>query len=135
MKAYKGFDKDMKCRGFQFEVRKEYEEERAELCECGFHACENPIDVLSYYGPASSVYHEVELDGVSDKREKDSKVCARKIKVGAELKLAEMIKLGVKIDIDSVKKVKRRDHSHAATSGYSSHAATSGNHSPAAATG
>ena len=135
MKAYKGSDKDLKCRGFQFEVGKEYEEERAELCECGFHACENPIDVLKYYGPVSSVYHEVELDGVSDKREKDSKVCARKIKVGAELKLAEMIKLGVKIDIDSVKKVKRRDSSPAATSGDYSHAATSGDSSPAATSG
>ena len=135
MKAYKGFDKDLKCRGFQFEVGKEYEEECAELCECGFHACENPIDVLKYYGPASSVYHEVELDGVSDEREEDSKVCARKIKVGAELKLADMIKLGVKIDIDSAKKVKRRDSSPAATSGDYSPAATSGKHSIAAAIG
>ena len=135
MKVYKGFNKDLTCRGFQFEVGKEYEEESASLCNSGFHACENPIDVLKYYTPASSVYHEVELDGVSDEREKDSKVCARKIKVGAELKLADMIKLGVEIDIDSAKKVKKRDSSHAATSGYSSPAATSGYFSHAATSG
>ena len=135
MKAYKGFNKDLTCRGFQFEVGKEYEEERASLCSSGFHACKNPIDVLRYYSPASSVYHEVELDGVSDEREKDSKVCARKIKVGAELRLADMIKLGVKIDVESAKKAKKRDSSPAATSGNYSHAATSGNYSPAATSG
>ena len=56
MKAYKGFNKDMTCRGFQFEEGKTYEEENAELCNKGFHACLAPIDVLKYYAPASSVY-------------------------------------------------------------------------------
>ena len=144
MKAYKGFNKDMTCRGFQYNEGETFETDRAELCKSGFHACENPIDVLRYYGPASSVYHEVELDGVSDERENDSKVCARKIKVGAELKPANMIELGVKVDIDSVKKVEKRDYSPAATSGDyspaatsgdSSHAATSGDYSPAATSG
>ena len=66
MKAYKGFDKELKCRGFQFEIGKEYEEKDASLCDMGFHACENPIDVLSYYPPADSRYCDVELDEISE---------------------------------------------------------------------
>ena len=54
MKAYKGFDKELKCRDFQYEVGKEYEETKADLCSCGFHACENPLDVFNYYPPATS---------------------------------------------------------------------------------
>ena len=143
MKAYKGFDKNMQCLGFQFEEGKTYEEEDAVLCECGFHACENPIDVFRYYSPCSSIYREVELDGVANERKSDSKVCARKIKIGAELKLADMIKLGVNVDIKSAKKAKTRsspaatagDSSPAATAGNSSHAATAGDYSPAATAG
>lgn len=56
MKCYKGFDKDLKCRDFQYEIGKEYEEERAEICDTGFHACENPLDVFGYYAPADSRY-------------------------------------------------------------------------------
>lgn len=59
MKAYKGFNKDMTCRGFQFEEGKSYEEKEVKLCSKGFHACENPIDCLNYYRPSNSVYHEV----------------------------------------------------------------------------
>ena len=77
MKAYKGFNRDMTCRGFQFEEGKEYHEDKAVLCESGFHACENPLDTFSYYAPGSSVFHEVELDEVSDERNSDdTKVCA-----------------------------------------------------------
>lgn len=79
MKAYKGFNKDMTCRGFQFEEGKTYEEKEAKLCETGFHACENPLDCYNYYAPGGSVYHEVELDDVSDERNNDdTKVCAKK---------------------------------------------------------
>lgn len=62
-KAFKGFNKDLTCRGFQYEEGKEFETARAECCEEGFHACEYPLDCLGYYSPNSSVYHEVELDG------------------------------------------------------------------------
>ena len=60
IKTYKGFNKDMTCRDFQYEEGKEYETDRAEACKCGFHACEYPLDVFSYYPPGTSVYHKVE---------------------------------------------------------------------------
>ena len=95
MKAFKGFKKDMTCRGFQFEEGKTYElpeGEEAKLCESGFHACEMPLDVFSYYPPSSSVYHAVDLENVSNERRDDSKVCASKIKIGAKLDIAGIVK-------------------------------------------
>ena len=92
MKAYKGFNKDLTCRGFQYEEGKSYEEEKAELCNKGFHACENPIDCVNHYSPNKSVYHEVELDDVSDERDSDTKVVAKKIKIGAELSIPMLCK-------------------------------------------
>ena len=94
MKMYKGFDKDLKCRGFQFEVGKEYREETADLCHSGFHACENPLDTFRYYEPGNgSRYCEVELDEVTDQAEsEDTKRCGKVIKIGAELDLAGICK-------------------------------------------
>ena len=93
MKAYKGFNRDMTCRGFQFEEGKEYREEKAELCESGFHACENPLDTFNYYAPGTSVFREVELEEVSDERNSDdTKVCAKTIRVGARLDVAGLCK-------------------------------------------
>ena len=135
MKAYKGFDKNMRCRGVQFEEGKTYEEERAELCEAGLHACENPIDVFRYYAPGESVFREVELEDVLEIRKADLKVCGKKIKIGAEISLRDMIRAGVKIDIRTAKKATSGKYSPAATAGYSSHAATSGDSSPAATSG
>lgn len=135
MKAYKGFDKNMRCRGFQFEEGKTYEEERAELCKAGFHACDNPIDVFRYYAPGESVFREVELEDVSDMRESDSKVCGKKIKIGAGISLRDMIRAGVKIDIQTAKEATSGYGSPAATSGDYSHAATSGDYSYAATSG
>ena len=90
MKAYKGFNKDMTCRGFQFEEGKEYHEENASLCNSGFHACENPLDCYNYYGVANSVFHEVEIDDLDEKRGADSKVCGKTIKIGARLSVAKI---------------------------------------------
>ena len=93
MKAYKGFNKDMTCRGFQFEEGKEYHEDNAELCKSGFHACENPLDCFKYYSPADSVYHEVELDELSENESDDSKICGKNIKIGAKLSVARICEL------------------------------------------
>ncbi|MDL2257556.1 hypothetical protein LJC42_00155 [Eubacteriales bacterium OttesenSCG-928-K08] len=92
MKAYKGFDKNMQCRGFQFEVGKEYVEDQAKLCQRGFHACEAPLGVFRYYAPNQSVYHEVELSDVSNERKEDSKVVGKNIKIGAALDIAGLCK-------------------------------------------
>ena len=85
MKAYKRFNKDMTCKGFQYEEGKTYETDHAELCSAGFHACENPLDCSSYYSPVESVIREVELEDVSPDRMEDSKVVAKKITIGAQL--------------------------------------------------
>lgn len=80
MKAYKGFNVDMTCHGFQFEEGKTYEHEgEVKLCESGFHACEDPLDIFGYYAPSGSEFHEVELEGVSDERKEETKVVAKKI--------------------------------------------------------
>ena len=93
MKAYKGFNKDMTCRGFQYEEGKEYEcEGKVKVCENGFHACEHPLDCFEYYNPAESVYHEVELDGDISESTDDTKVAASKIKVGARLNVLGLVK-------------------------------------------
>ena len=86
MKAYKGFDKDLKCRGFQYEIGKEYEEPEAIVCNRGFHACEEPIDVLKYYEPGKgSRYCEVEQDGQLSRSDEDSKIASTKLKVVGEI--------------------------------------------------
>ena len=92
MKAYKGFGKDMKCRDFQYAEGETYETDSACVCNCGFHACENPVDCLSYYSPGRSVYHEVEVDGKIDHSGDDTKVAATKIKIGARLSIAGLVK-------------------------------------------
>ena len=93
MKAIKGFGTDMKCRDFQYEEGKTYEEKRAKLCKEGFHACQRPLDVFGYYAPGQSVYHDVELDGVVSERDSDSNVCGKKIRIGARLSIGDLIRL------------------------------------------
>ena len=93
MKYYKGFDKDLKCRGFQYEISKEYREDEADLCHSGFHACENPLDTFNHYLPgAGSRYCEVELDDVTDQTDTDTKRCGKVIRIGAELSVAGICK-------------------------------------------
>ena len=101
MKCYKGFDEDLKCHDFQYEIGKEYEEERAEICDSGFHACENPLDVFGYYAPADSRYCEVELDA-NDQKSDDSKRVGKKISIKAEIGIAGIIKAGVEYIKDQV---------------------------------
>ena len=93
MKAFKGFNKDLTCRGFQYKVGETYEEEKAELCRAGFHACESPVACLQHYDPATSVYHEVELEEVSNEKETDTKRVGKKITIGAEIGIPEICRL------------------------------------------
>ena len=107
--SYKGFDKNMKCRGFQYEVGKEYEMDgEIKCCKQGFHACKSPMEVWDYYDMLSSRYAEVEQSGKIDKEENLTKVCSSRIKIKAELKLADIINIGVEWlkDITSPSKVK-----------------------------
>lgn len=87
---YKGFDKNFKCRGFQYEVGKEYEENKAKCCKTGFHACPMPFGVLEYYEPATSKYALVEQSGDFD--QESDKIASTKIKIKAELSLFDLVK-------------------------------------------
>ena len=94
--AYKGFDKDFKCRGFQYEVGKTYEmDSNIAYCNRGFHACESPMEVFDYYDMLTSRFAEVEQSGKMDKEADSTKTCSSRIKIKAELKLADIINLGV----------------------------------------
>ena len=140
MKCYKGFDKDLKCRGFQFELGGEYEEPKADLCNKGFHACENPLDVFNYYAPSDSRYCEVELEEVSEQRDADSKICGKRIKIGAEIGLKGIVEAGVKFIFDKVdwknsKISNSGDYSAATNTGDCSAATNSGYKSAATNTG
>ena len=95
IKSFKGMDKDMKCLGFQYEVGKEYETDKAVACECGFHACEYPLDVFNYYTPSDSRFFEVEQSGEISKENGDTKVASTKIKIGAELNIAGLVKAAI----------------------------------------
>ena len=92
---YKGFNKDMTCKGFQYEEGKEYHEEEAIVCRKGFHACEYPLDCFNYYKPAESVFHEVELGEDAYGDGNNTKKCSKSIKVGARLDIAGIIKAAI----------------------------------------
>ena len=132
MKMYKGFDKDLKCRDFQYEIGKTYEEPIAELCEKGFHACEYPLDVLKYYAPGDmSRYCEVDLDDVSDKKSsEDSKRCGKKIAVKAEVGIAGLVKAAVEYTME---KTIPEESEHA--TGWQGAASATGKQGAASATG
>ncbi len=107
MKAFKGFNKDLKCRDFQYEIGQEYTEDNAKVCECGFHSCINPMDVFSYYSPTDdngefNRFCEVEIPEECSKSEDDSKVANKKIKIGAEIGLRGLITAGVNFILEKV---------------------------------
>ena len=113
IKSYKGFDKDLCCSGFQYEVGKEYEiEGEIKCCQKGFHACESPFEVFDNYDMLTSRFCEVEQSGKIDREDYEStKVCSSKIKVKAELKLADLINIGVEWlkEVTSPNKIKDAD--------------------------
>ena len=133
MKTYKGFNKDMTCRDFQYEEGKEYEiKEEIACCENGFHACEYPLDCLGYYAPSQSVYHEVEQDGQISRRPDtgDSKIASSKIKIGAAVSIAGL----VKASFEYIKARTIKSKSNHSKADYSANSAT-GDRSANSATG
>ena len=137
IKSYKGFNRDLTCIGKQYEVGKEYEEDRAQSCECGMHACEYPLDCFSYYDPAHSVYYEVEQSGDLSRRGDDSKVASTKMKIGAEINIAGMVKASINYIRERIKEEKGSDDDYgvsSATGNYGASSAT-GNYGASSATG
>ncbi len=141
MKMYKGFDKDLKCRDFQYEIGKTYEKTTAELCEKGFHACEYPLDVFAYYAPGNmSRYCEVNLDDVSDKKsDEDSKRCGKKIAVKAEIGIAGLVKAAVEYTMEKAipenSASATGEHGAASATGTQGAASATGEQGAASATG
>ena len=142
IKAVKGFNQNMTCTPtedvkFQYEEGKTYEEEVADVCNKGFHACELPMDAFRYYPPVKSVYHEVEMSGKIDDSESD-KVCSSKIKIGAKINIAGIIKASVDIIKNKAEKesaASSGDYGNAASSGDKGNAASSGYKGNAASSG
>ena len=153
--AYKGFDKNLKCRDFQYEVGKEYEMDGdIKCCERGFHACESPLEVFDHYDMLNSRFAEVEQSGEIDKEEDTTKVCSSKIKIKAELNLADIVKLGVEWikDVTSPSKLKKEtdlndngnnyakigssgDYAQIGSSGYSAQIGSSGDYAQIGSSG
>ena len=126
IKAYKAFDKDLSCRGFKYEVGKEYEETGdIKVCEKGFHACPYPLDVFGYYPPAGARFCEVEQSGKIDDSKSD-KVCSSKIRIGAELDIRGLVKAAVSYVKERCTNECNAEPGKPATAGYSG-AATAGN--------
>lgn len=140
VKSYKGFNKDMTCTPkngikFQYEEGKEYETERAETCECGFHACEYPLDCFSYYPPSQSIYSEVEQSGEISRESNDSKIASTKIKIGASINIAGLVKAAIEY---TTKRVKKESDSTgvcgaASSTGYYGAASSTGDYGAASA--
>ena len=133
--TYKGFDKDFKCRGFQYEVGNTYEtDDDIACCNRGFHACESPMEVFDYYDMLTSRFAEVEQSGKIDKEAASTKTCSSRIKIKAELKLADIINLGVEWlkEITSPSKIEANntsndgDYAQIGSSGYYAQIGSSG---------
>ena len=146
MKAYKRFDKDMKCSGFQYHEGETYHEDTAELGKSGFHACEMPLDVLDLYPTVYlNIFREVELDEVSqDRNNYNTEVCAKTIRIGTEIGISGLAKAQIEyIESEYIKsrsaefigEYATRDHGAASATGNFSAASATGFHSVASATG
>ena len=140
--SYKGFDKDLKCRGFAYEIGKDYKQDgNIKCCNNGFHACEFPLDIFNYYAPGgNSRYCTVTQSGVTDKKGGDSKVASSKIHIETEIGLDGIIKAGVKFILDNVNWKNQKEsntcyRSAATNTGYYSAATNTGNQSAAKVSG
>ena len=127
---YKGMDANMQCRGFQYEVGKEYETDEAVACKTGFHACEYPLDVINYYAPAESRYAVVEQSGKISKSGEDTKVASTKIKIVAEIGIAGLVKAAIEYT-----KTRAKEEPGGHATGYQGAASATGYQGAASATG
>ena len=134
---YKGFNKDMTCRDMQYKEGGNYETEDASACESGFHACQYPLDCFGYYDPAHSVYHLVEQDGKLDYRKDDTKVASTKIKIGAEINIAGLVKAAIEYTQKRTKPEAKSDERCGASSATGNKGASSatGDYGASSATG
>lgn len=124
IKSFKGFKPDMTCKGFQYKEGESYEEDTAIVCEKGFHACEYPLDCFKYYNPAESVFHEVEQSGKID-RDGDTKTASTKIKIGAEINIAGMVKAAIEYTVKRANKETGNDKNKGASSATGDYGASS----------
>lgn len=114
--SYKGFNKDMTCRDFQYKEGESYEDPSAKACERGFHACEHPLDCLGYYSPNESVYHVVEQSGEISRHSNDTNVASTKIKIGAEINIAGLVKAAIEYTMKRVNPEAKADERQGASS-------------------
>ncbi|EGH0112146.1 hypothetical protein ID084_000680 [Salmonella enterica] len=140
--TFKGFNKDLKCRDFQFAIGETFHHDgKVEACGSGFHACECPFDVFSYYPPSESRYAETISFGVTDREEGgDTKIASASITIKAELTLPQFIQRGIewiwsKIDKSLEQQIMTGDRSAATNTGYRSAATNTGYRSAATNTG
>ncbi|EAN7014916.1 hypothetical protein EKO47_23310 [Salmonella enterica] len=140
--TFKGFNKNLKCRDFQFEIGKTFHHDgKVEACGSGFHACECPFDVFSYYPPAESRYAETISFGVIDREEEgDTKIASASITIKSELTLPQFIQRGIewiwsKIDKSLEQQIMTGNRSAATNTGYQSAATNTGYQSAATNTG
>ena len=141
--AYKGFDANWKCRDFQYAPGQSYEHQGAAIaCESGFHACEYPLDVFSYYPPGSSRFAEVKQSGVLNRHNGDSKVASTKITISTEVNFAGLIKAAIEYTrkrcspIDPASSASSTgDQGAASSTGYQGAASSTGDQGAASSTG
>ncbi|WP_369952163.1 hypothetical protein [Ralstonia syzygii] len=123
--SYKGFNKDWKCRGFQFKVGESFQHDGAvKACESGFHACEYPLDVFGYYPPAGNRFAVVEQSGELSRHDGDSKVASKSISIMAEISIAGLVKAAIEYTSSRCKPVD--PESPASATGKASVAAATG---------
>jgi hypothetical protein len=140
IKGFKGFDKDLKCRGFQYKIGETYKTTNPiEVCHSGFHFCENPLDIFGYYNPGESKFTEIEGFGKEQRHSEDSKICVSKIKIGVEVSLKSIVENGIKFMFERVKWNKGNSttggRSGSQATGYRSGSQATGDRSGSQATG
>jgi hypothetical protein len=137
--TYKGFDKNLACRGFQYEIGKTYTTDKAVARKTGFHACEYPLGVFDYYVPGDSRFAVVRQSGVLSRHDGDSKVASTVISVSAEIDIAGMVKAAIAYTTERCDPVKTKhstgDSSASSATGERSASSATGERSASSATG